>query len=144
MIGADTTLLVQIEVAELPAHGAALELLRNEILSPQIPMALAPQVLAEFIHVVTDPRRFQKPLTMQEALAKAEFWWNAAEVEQVFPTDDSERRFIHWMQQHQLGRKRVLDTQLASTLWEAGVRSLITSNPDDFQKFGFRFLTPKA
>jgi predicted nucleic acid-binding protein len=86
MIGADTTFLVQLELVELPAHQAAHELLETAILKPQIPLALAPQVLAEFIHVVTDPRRFQTPLTSEEALAKARFWWHAAEVRQVFQT----------------------------------------------------------
>ena len=59
MIGADTTFLVQLELVELPAHEAARVLLQRDILQPQVSLALAPQVLAEFIHVVTDPRRFQ-------------------------------------------------------------------------------------
>ncbi len=63
MIGVDTTFLVQLELVELPAHKSAHELLHREILSPQVPLALAPQVLAEFIHVVTDSRRFRRPLT---------------------------------------------------------------------------------
>jgi len=142
MIGADTTFLVQLELIELPAHKAAHELLQREILQPQVPLALAPQVLAEFIHVVTDPRRFQKPLTPDEAVAKARFWWNAAEVQPVFPTHDSTVLFLDWMQRHQLGRKRILDTQLAASLWAAGARQILTSNPADFQIFGFQLLTP--
>jgi predicted nucleic acid-binding protein len=126
----------------VPAHTAAHELLHREILQPQISLALAPQVLAEFIHVVTDPRRFQKPLTADDAVAKARFWWNAAEVTHVFPSDESTRLFLDWMQRHQLGRKRILDTQLAATLWNAGVRGLLTSNPADFQIFGFQLLVP--
>jgi predicted nucleic acid-binding protein len=141
MIGADTTFLVQLELIELPAHKAAHELLQREILQPQVPLALAPQVLAEFIHVVTDPRRFQKPLTADEAIAKACFWWNAAEAQHIFPTSDSTTLFLDWMQRHQLGRKRILDTQLAASLWYAGVRQIITANPADFQIFGFQVLT---
>ena len=141
MIGADTTFLVQLELVELPAHKAAQELLHNAILQPQVPLALAPQVLAEFIHVVTDPRRFQYPLTSEEALAKARFWWQATEVHQVFPNHDSTVLFLDWMQRHQLGRKRILDTQLAALLWSAGVRQILTANPADFQIFGFQLLT---
>ena len=62
MIGADTTFLVQLELFELPGHTSAHSLLQREILQPQVPLALSPQVLAEFIHVVTDPRRFQKQI----------------------------------------------------------------------------------
>jgi predicted nucleic acid-binding protein len=86
MIGVDTTFLVQLEVQEAPAHHAAHDLLRREVLEPQVPLALAPQVLAEFIHVVTDPRRFKQPLPIEDALAKARFWWEAAEVRHVLPT----------------------------------------------------------
>ena len=76
MIGVDTTFLVQLELVELPAHEAAHAFLQRQILQPQVPLALAPQVLAEFIHIVTDPRRFQKPLAAGEAVAKARFGWN--------------------------------------------------------------------
>lgn len=141
MIGADTTFLVQLELVELPLHAAAHQLLQTEILQPQVPLALAPQVLAEFIHIVTDPRRFQKPLTMDEALTKARFWWNAVEVRHVFPTDDSTRLAFDWLQRHQLGRKRILDTQLAAILWAAGIQRLVTSNTADFTLFGFETLT---
>lgn len=142
MIGADTTFLVQLELVELPAHKAAHELLQREVLQPQIPLALAPQVLAEFIHIVTDPRRFQKPLTSEEALAKSRFWWHAAEVQHVFPNHDSTVLFLDWMQKYKLGRKRILDTQLAALLWSSGVRQIVTANPDDFRIFGFLLLTP--
>jgi len=137
MIGADTSFLVQLELVELPAHSAAHQLLEREILQPQVPLAIAPQVLAEFIHIVTDPKRFQKPLTMNEAIAKARFWWNAVEVRHVFPTDDSTRLALDWLERHQLGRKRILDTQLAAILWTAGIQRLITSNPADFRLLGF-------
>lgn len=141
MIGADTTFLVQLELAELPGHQVAHALLQREVIQPRVPLALAPQVLAEFIHVVTDPRRFQKPLTIAEAIAKARFWWNAAEVQHVFPGSESTGLFLDWMQRHQLGRKRILDTQLAANLWASGVRQLLTANPGDFQVFGFQIPT---
>lgn len=142
MIGADTTFLVELEVQEHPAHASARALLQREVLDARVPLALAPQVLAEFIHIVTDPRRFQKPLTMAEAIAKTRFWWDASEVRHVLPTDDSTRVALDWLQQHQLGRKRILDTQLAASLWTTGVRRLVTSNPDDFRLFGFEVLVP--
>lgn len=137
MIGADTTFLVQLELRETPGHAAAQSLLQREILGPGIPLGLAPQVLAEFIHVVTDPRRFQHPLTMEQAIAKARFWWQAAEVKPLLPTVEATTLALAWLEHHRLGRKRILDTQLAALLWSHGVRSLITSNAADFLPFGF-------
>jgi len=49
----------------------------------------------------------------------------------------------HQVQRHQLGRKRILDTQLAATLWSAGIQRLVTSNPVDFRLLGFEALVPQ-
>ena len=136
MVGLDTTFLVHLEVQEAEAHAAAMEVLRRDILGRDREAALAPQVLAEFVHVVTDPRRFERPLSMAQALAKANFWWNAGEVERVFPDEQVVRRFLAWMQEHRLGRKRLLDTLLAATYYESGITRVVTSNARDYRVFG--------
>jgi len=79
---------------------------------------------------------------MPLALARAQFWWDASEVCHVYPTVAASQQFLNWIAQHQLGRKRLLDTQFASTLWTAGVRMLITSNAKDFELFGFQIMSP--
>lgn len=141
--GIDTTFLVQVEVREVPGHEEVRGCLNEALLSryPQ-PLALAPQVLTEFVHVVTDPRRFVSPLSMEEALEKARGWWEASEVKQVYPSLDSTRLGLLWLRQHRLGRKRLLDTQLAATYYAAGVNSLLTLNMSDFDIFGV-FRSPK-
>lgn len=60
MIGADTTFLVELEILEQPSYTFAHALLQREVLAARVPLALAPQVLAEFVHVATDPRRFSR------------------------------------------------------------------------------------
>jgi len=142
MIGADTTFLVQLEVKEAPEHFAAHKILWNQIINPGVQLALAPQTLAEFVHIVSDPKRFQKPVPVSEAVKKARFWWNAAEVQQMTPSDASVMQFLDWMEKHQLGRKRILDTKLAATFWTAGVTEIITSNPSDFTLLGFKAIVP--
>jgi hypothetical protein len=77
-----------------------------------------------------------------DAAAKACFWWNSVEVRHVFPTDDSTRLALEWLQRHNLGRKRILDTQFAATLWTAGISQIVTSNPADFVLFGLEPLVP--
>ena len=136
MTGLDSTFLVQVEIREADGHVAALEVLRQEILDRDRGAALAPQVLSEFIHVVTDRRRFERPLSMAQALAKASVWWNAAEVERVVPDDQAVGLFLAWMQTYGLGRKRLLDTLLAATYYRSGVTRIVTSNARDYQVFG--------
>jgi len=64
--GMDTSFLVSVEVMEHPDHDAARATL-SRLLAARDRLALAPQILAEFIHVVTDSRRFSQPLGMAEA-----------------------------------------------------------------------------
>ena len=132
--GLDTTFLIEAEVAGHPHHvWARAEL--DAILTRGDSIAIAPQVLAEFIHVVTDPKRFSQPLTSEQALARADDWWQSAEVTHVFPNDDSCRLFLEWMRKHGLGRKRILDTLLAATYYAHGIRSILSSNARDYTVF---------
>ena len=89
---------------------------------------LAPQVLSEFVHAATDHRRFQDPLSIRDAIDAAENWWNAKSVQHIFPTPDSVRLGWQWMRKFGLGRKRILDTQLAATFHMHGIVRLLTSN----------------
>ena len=75
-------------------------------------------------------------MSLAQAIERAGLWWNAAEVVQVFPTAESTLLFLGWLEEHKLGRKRLLDTMLASTLRAAGVTSVLTLNREDFSLFG--------
>ncbi len=71
--GLDTGFLVAAEVREHAAHADARATLVR-VLSAGEFIAIAPQVLAEVIHVVTDPRRFTQPLDINAARRVAEQW----------------------------------------------------------------------
>lgn len=133
--GVDTTFLVQVEVAEAAGHREASDWLRTTV-RKQGRLALAPQVLAEFVHVVTDPARFSRPLDVAGAIARAQAWWTALEVRQVYPNEAAMRLFHDWMRHHRLGRKRLLDTMLAATYFANGVTEIVTTNARDYAVFG--------
>jgi len=99
-------------------------------------LALTPQVLNEFVHAVTDGKRFREPLPINRAIEVAELWWNGESVQQIFPTPESVRLGFQWMRQHGLGRKRILDTQLAATFYSHGVTRILTGNARDYRVFG--------
>src|SRR6516165_2807505 len=142
--GVDTGFLVAAEVVEHACHAEARAILAR-LVSANDTLAIAPQVLAEFIHIVTDARRFAKPLPMADAIRLAEQWWTARDVQHVFPDDRATSQFLAWLQQHALGRKRLLDTLLAATYREAGITSLLTTDGGDFAVFGaFMCVVPAA
>jgi predicted nucleic acid-binding protein len=134
-IGIDTTFMIEASIGEHPGHAAArLEMERR--LAAGTVFFLAPQVIAEFIHVITDPRRFEKPLAMPEALEKARGWWGAREVRHAYPTSDSLDQFHAWMRTFSRGRKRILDTMLAATYFSHQVNTILSSNARDYAVFG--------
>lgn len=136
MIGLDTTVLLEFEIAEAPRHRQTRLGLHRLLDEPGTRYALAPQVLQEFLHIATDPRRFDEPLSMTLALDRTAFWWNASEVTRLFSGEASTALALRWIKDFRLGRKRILDTWLAAIYHTSGVTSLATSNPDDFRVFG--------
>lgn len=72
--GFDTSFLVAAEVAEHPDHDGVWQRIR-ELKEQGNRFALTALVLAEFVHVVADGRRFTMPLTMGQALAEVRAWW---------------------------------------------------------------------
>lgn len=141
--GIDTDFLVAAEIQNHPFHREADALLQS-LLNEGHDLALAPQTLAEFIHIVTDANRMPQPLTMSEAISRAEHWWQAEEVVRVYPESPVVPNFLAWLTRHQLGRKRLLDTMLAATFHQAGVKRIVTNNGRDFKLLGvFEIVTFK-
>lgn len=131
----DTDFLVTAEIQDHPFHREA-DVLLQSLLREGHDLALIPQTLAEFIHIVTDGKRMPQPLTMAEAIGRAEHWWQAEEVVRLFPEGHAVSDFLVWLTRHQLGRKRLMDTMLAATFHRAGVKRIVTNNGRDFKAFG--------
>lgn len=134
MIGLDTNILVAHAIPEHPSHGKVRERVDHFLLEGR-QLAVTSGILAEFVHVITDSRRFENPLTMTEALTWAAFWSDAGEVGIISTEISAHRQWLLWLEQHRLGRKRLLDTLIAATWWSAGIQEVFTLNPKDFKVF---------
>jgi predicted nucleic acid-binding protein len=134
LIGIDTSALIAFEHKGHNDHARVVQFVRRKLARGE-QFVISPQVIAEFMHVATDVRRFPKPLTMVQALSRASWWRSARECRWVFPNTTTVELFLDWMQAHRLGRKRILDTLLAATYAADGVRKLATLNPSDFEPF---------
>jgi predicted nucleic acid-binding protein len=141
LIGIDSDFLIAFELSSHIRHSDARAILAS-ILSGNEELAVAPQVFAEFLHIVTDNKRSSVPLDMATALAVTQSWRVAAQVKLVHTNDSVMSQFLTWMATHHLGRKRILDTMLAATYAAAGVDTLLTFNDRDFAVFGTFRLIP--
>jgi predicted nucleic acid-binding protein len=134
MTGLDCNILVQLALADHPANAATVVLVKTEVQKGN-QLVFPPLIVTEFLHVVTDERRFAPPLTMGEALEWMEDFLSNPNVSVLAPNQASLQQTFQWMRQFNLGRKRILDTHLAAVLHSNGVYRLITSNAGDFTVF---------
>ena len=137
ILGIDTDILVNWVMKGAPLHSAVRRLIKLEAQEKGHLLGLTPQVLHEFLHICTDPKRFESPLSMSEALRIGRFLQRAREVLWLLPTPEVVPRTLDLMQELRLGRKRILDTALAATLECAGIRRLATLNSRDYEAFSF-------
>ena len=133
----DTNVMIPWLVSSAPGHAEVRALVESELGRDGGRVALAPQVCWEFLHVVTDERRFERPCTMEQATALVRAIWNSRDTERLPPSAEVVPRVLELMTQHRLGRKRILDTALAATLEGAGIRRLATYNLRDYACFSF-------
>ncbi|MFU8847759.1 MAG: type II toxin-antitoxin system VapC family toxin [Opitutales bacterium] len=134
LVGVDTPFLVAYSVIEHPEHEQA-RCRCGQLVEKNHLLALCPTVIDEFIHVVTDARRFERPLDMVQALELAQNWLNSRETVSLFPCEQSTRLQLHWLRTHRLGRKRINDTRIASIYYQNGAHTLLTGNVRDYTVF---------
>ena len=144
IVALDTDVLVHWLMKGSPLHARSKSFVRGHLQANSTNrIGLCPQVIHEFLHVSTDPRRFEFPLEMTGALELARRLWNTAETHRILPAPQVVQRTLELMRLYGLGRKRILDTALAAALESDGVNHLASFNQRDFVLFDFLVvLTP--
>jgi toxin-antitoxin system PIN domain toxin len=133
--GVDTNVLVYAHISQSPQHEAVRSFLLGQLAQDDVTLVVTPIILHEFLHIVTDARRFDPPVPMTDALAVARGYLGRANVECLSMDERSLVIAFDLLERHQLGRRRIADTLFAATLLNHGVRELITCNKTDFQIF---------
>jgi predicted nucleic acid-binding protein len=105
----------------------------RNLLDSDLPLCVAPQVLAEFYAVATDRRRVTVPFTPTEAGAFITELVSRVEVLSV--PASVVNRWIKLAEQHAVSGSDVFDVQLAATMLENGISRIYTYNRIDFERF---------
>jgi predicted nucleic acid-binding protein len=142
MIGLDSNILIQLAIRNHERNSATRQSLNSYLEEGEV-FGFPSSVVTEFLHVVTDERRFTPPLTMIQAADWMEELLSDPRFHLLRSTPESAHLTLAWMKRFSLGRKRILDTHLAAILHVNGIQRLLSSNPDDFAVFGvFALFTP--
>lgn len=137
MLALDTDVFVAWAMSGAPHHVDVRVLVEGELAARRGRVVLTPRCVEEFLHVTTDPKRFERPLTMKAALTFVNATLSKRDVVCIAPQAAVLSRTIELMNLHGLGRKRILDTALAAHLELAGITQLATFNGKDFSAFEF-------
>jgi predicted nucleic acid-binding protein len=134
----DTNILVYLAALDVPQHAKSKRGIEGFLSrSQENRIAVTNDVLLEFVHVVTDPKRLKNPLKMAAALDWAEAFWSGKETVPLLPSPMTFTRTLELLRAFGLSRKRLRDTLLAAILKENGVQELLTANVADFKVFAF-------
>lgn len=136
LCGLDANVLVHAHLPVLPGSETVRANLRSKLGDDHWQIAVTAVVLHEFVHVITDQRRFSPPVPMASALALARGCLARPNVDCLSLDGRSMQLLaLHLLELHRLGRKRIADTLLAATPLRHGVTSIMTCNPSDFAVF---------
>ncbi len=142
MILVDANLLLYAEDKGCPPHASACRWWDGQ-LSGSAPVCLCWTVLNAFIRIGTNPRVFERPLTLEQAIVRVESWLAQPCVRIVKPTERHWEVFKKMLVAGQAVANLTTDAHLAALAVEHGCE--LNSTDRDFSRFkGLRWRNPLA
>jgi predicted nucleic acid-binding protein len=132
----DTNILVHAYNKSSPYQKIASGVIKKAMQS-EIEAYLAPQVLYEFFAIVTNPKRVEHPMSLDEAAELCTDLWECREIEKVDPTPLAPKEVFKLVKELKLSKGRVFDCVLAITAKENKLETIYTENVDDFKNYRF-------
>ncbi|MGB8932098.1 MAG: type II toxin-antitoxin system VapC family toxin [Anaeromyxobacteraceae bacterium] len=142
MIIVDANLLVYAHVSSLAQHARARAWL-DDRLSGSAPVGLPWESALAFVRLVSNPRVFERPLTVAEGWAQVEDWLSCPPVWIPCPTERHAELLGGLLRAPGLRANHVPDAHLAALAVEHGLT--VCSTDGDFARFaGVRWQNPIA
>ncbi len=138
----DTNVLVYALFAGRPEHAASLALLESTQ-DASANLVLAPQNLAEFYAVVTNPRRVSTPLSANDARAEVEKLTRLPGLRVLDVPADLVQRWHALLGRYPVTGRAFYDVQLVAVMLAHDIRRVYTFDRKDFGRFTeLELLTP--
>lgn len=134
MIAVDTNVLVYAHRRELPQHERALAWL-NHLAEGPAPGGLPVFCLGEFVRVVTHPRVFDPPSTLEQAFQALTGLLDSPHIRVLNPGAGYPAALEDCAKRADARGNLAFDAQIAAVCKEHGVRSILTADRD-FARFG--------
>ncbi|MCF8079810.1 MAG: type II toxin-antitoxin system VapC family toxin [Desulfobacterales bacterium] len=140
MILVDANILLYAEDSLSPLHQKARSWWDDQ-LSQSDPVCLCWPVLTAFIRIGTNPRVFERPLSLDQAIARVQSWLDQPCTRIVKSTDQHWAIFRQMLSEGQAVANLVSDAHLAALAIENGCE--LASTDSDFARFaGLKWVNP--
>jgi toxin-antitoxin system PIN domain toxin len=133
VIAVDTNLLVYAHRDDFAEHRRANELIRNLAIGRQ-PWGIPWPCVGEFFSVVTNPRPFKRPSTVEEAVVQLDVWVHAPSSRLLGERADTWQHLRELLVTSRVTCASVHDARIAAICLEHDVRELWTADRD-FSRF---------
>lgn len=130
----DTIVLVYAIFSASPHHIAARTIV-DRALKSDAGYCTAPQVLAEFYAVVTDPRRVTSARKPAEAIDDVERILEMPGLSLLPIPTDFARIWLSLVRRYEITRQDVFDAQIVALMMANGVSRVSTFDEKDFERF---------
>jgi hypothetical protein len=132
LILVDANILLYAEDSLSPLHQQA-RLWWDDQLSGSSPVCLCWTVLSAFIRIGTNPRIFEQPLSLEQALTRVQSWFDQPCTRVIRPTEQHWTVFQQMLTDGQAVANTVADAHLAALAIEHGCE--LASTDGDFARF---------
>ena len=133
--GIDTNILVYFLNEESIYHTKA-KLLVEKLQKGEIHGMVSLQNISELYAIVTDHKRFPRPMTADQVVKTMKQFLNNGTITLVFPLSNTKKVFFELMLKTKPKAQHIHDIFLAATLLSNGINALFTENTKDF--FGIK------
>ena len=140
MIVPDINLLLYAEIDAYPHHPAA-KRWWEDLLNGERAVGIAPVCLFGFVRISTNRRVFTEPLSVDDAVSRAERWFDQNHVTCLVPGSKWVETSFRLLRQLGAGGNLTTDVQIAAHAFEHNGE--VHSNDTDFGRFdGLRWVNP--
>jgi toxin-antitoxin system PIN domain toxin len=129
MIAVDTNLLVYAHRADSPWHAAAKEVVRS-LAESRSAWAIPWPCMHEFLAVVTHPRIYRPPSTLDQALAQAEAWLGSPSLSLLAEAAWHMDQLGDVLRRGKVVGPQIHDARIAALCLEHGVSELWSADRD--------------
>ncbi|MCL1966235.1 MAG: type II toxin-antitoxin system VapC family toxin [Candidatus Bathyarchaeota archaeon] len=132
----DTNILVYAYNKSSPNQKVAASIIKKSI-QGELEAYITSQVLYEMFAVITNPKRVEKPLPIEDAAELCIKLWECNEIKKINPSRVTPIEVFKLAKSLKLCKAKVFDCCLAVAAKENGIDTIYTENVDDFKGYLF-------